>query len=131
MSQVEGDKEGLKGTIYAVDDEPMLLELASAILRPLGYDIVTFRDPEDALRAFASAPQHPELIITDYAMRTMNGMELIAACRHIEPRQKCLLVSGTVEAEVYRHTDCKPDAFLPKPFEVRELIDAVTGMVKG
>jgi len=120
-----------KGTIYAVDDEPMLLELASAILQPLGYEILTFRDPEQALRAFTSARHHPELIITDYAMTTMNGMELIAACREIDPCQKCLLISGTVESEVYRDTDCKPDAFLPKPFQVRELIAAVTGMVKA
>ena len=38
--------------IYIVDDEPMLLELASAILEPLGYSVETFRSPETALRAF-------------------------------------------------------------------------------
>ena len=79
-NQPDPAKSG-NGTIYVVDDEPMLLELASVILEPLGYAIQTFRDPEMAVRAFKSAQPRPALIITDYAMHTMNGMQLIEACR--------------------------------------------------
>ena len=50
------DKSG-EALIYVVDDEPMLLELASVILEPLGYTIETFRAPESALRAFTAAEQ--------------------------------------------------------------------------
>src|SRR5438105_2412689 len=58
--------------IYVVDDEPMLLELASVILEPLGYEVKTFRDGESAAEAFASAKPRPDLIITDFAMHAMN-----------------------------------------------------------
>ena len=33
-------------TIFVVDDEPMLLDLAAAILQPLGFNVRTFRDPQ-------------------------------------------------------------------------------------
>src|SRR5579863_9564609 len=85
-----------KPLVYVVDDEAMLLELAAVILEPLGYEILTFRDPEAALEAFARARQRPALLITDYAMHSMNGMDLIQECRRLEPGQKVLLLSGTV-----------------------------------
>src|ERR1700682_5462248 len=90
--------------IYVVDDEPMLLELASVILEPLGYEVKTFRDAESALKAFTSAKLRPALIITDFAMHAMNGLALIEACRKIQPRQKILLVSGTVDENIYHHS---------------------------
>ena len=111
--------------IYVVDDEPMLLELASVILEPLGYRIETFRAPETALRAFEAADLPPVLIITDYAMHTMTGLELMQACRQIRPQQKVLLVSGTVGPDIFRHAPVKPDRFLAKPYQSRQLVEAV------
>jgi CheY-like chemotaxis protein len=112
-------------SVFVVDDEPMLLELVAVILEPLGYVIRTFHNPTAALEALKSAAAHPALLITDYAMPSMNGMDLIAASRRIEPRQKTLLVSGTVGSEVYHHAADKPDGFLAKPFQAKQLVDAV------
>ena len=41
--------------IFVVDDEPMLLDLAVAILQPLGYEVRTFRDPQWRWRNFPRA----------------------------------------------------------------------------
>jgi|SRR5579862_4332515 len=122
---------GTKPLVYVVDDEPMLLELATVILEPLGHQICTFRDPESALAAFARAQPRPDLLITDYAMHSMNGMELIEECRRLEPNQKILLISGTVGVEIYHGKSCKPDEFLAKPYHARQLIDLVTAMLSG
>ncbi|MCX6894051.1 MAG: response regulator [Verrucomicrobia bacterium] len=111
--------------IYVVDDEPMLLELASVILNPLGYQVKTFRDPDTALQAFQSAQPLPALIITDYAMHTMTGMDLIAECKRLRPGQKIILVSGTVGEEVFNDSPVRPDRFLAKPYEIRELTELV------
>lgn len=108
-----------------VDDEPMLLELASVILEPLGYEIEAFRTPESALQAFQAAEPPPALIITDYAMHTMNGLELVEACRRVRPQQKALLLSGTVGPEVLRGARVVPNRFLTKPYQSRQLIKAV------
>lgn len=111
--------------IFVVDDEPMLLELSSLILGPAGFRVETYRDPLAAVRAFSLANPLPDLIITDFAMHQMNGLDLIRDCRRIHPEQKILMVSGTVDAEVYHDSPHKPDAFLAKPYTASELIALV------
>jgi two-component system cell cycle sensor histidine kinase/response regulator CckA len=118
-----------KQEIYVVDDEPMLLELASVILQPLGYSVKTFRNPDAAIQAYTDARPRPDLLITDYAMHLMNGMDLLRACRKVQPRQKILLVSGTVGEEVFKTSPVKPDAFLRKPYYAKQLVDTVQGMM--
>jgi len=115
--------------IYVVDDEPMLLELASVILQPLGYTIKTFRDAVSALASFKDAKPFPVLLITDYSMHAMNGMDLIKACREIQPRQRILLISGTVGEDIYRNSNDKPDKFLAKPYHSKQLVDAVESLL--
>lgn len=122
-------KPNMGALIYVVDDEPMLLELATVILHPLGYQVKTFRDPDTALTAFKSDPAHPALIITDYAMHTMTGMDLITECRRLNPSQKIILVSGTVGEEVFRNTDVRPNHFLAKPYEIAELTSLVRSIL--
>jgi CheY-like chemotaxis protein len=115
--------------IYVVDDEPMLLELASVILAPLGYTIETYRSAEAASRAYEIANPKPAVVITDFAMYGANGLELATACRRIRPNQKVLLVSGTVGPEVCQGAAVSPDGFLAKPYESKELIAAVESVL--
>ena len=117
--------DDLRPVVFVVDDEPMLLELNAVIIEPLGYRVRTFRDPDTAVRAFSLADPRPVLIVTDYAMHTMNGMDLITACRRINPQQKIILVSGTVDESIYRNAAQKPDYFLPKPYQIRQLAELV------
>jgi CheY-like chemotaxis protein len=108
-----------------VDDEPMLLELASVILEPLGYSVATFRSPETALRAFELAEPGPALVITDYAMHAMTGLTLASACRRIRPKQKVLMISGSVGPDILHDAPVRPDRFLAKPYHAKQLIEAV------
>jgi CheY-like chemotaxis protein len=117
--------------IYIVDDEPMLLELASVILQPLGYTVKTFRDGASALESFTAAKRFPVLLITDYSMHAMNGMDLIKACREMQPQQKILLISGTVGEDIYRNSTEKPDQFLAKPYHSKQLVDAVEALLSS
>ena len=103
----------------------MLLELVASVLEPLGFRVRTFRDPGTAVRAFSLAKPQPALIVTDYAMHTMNGMDLIRECRRINPLQKILLVSGTVDETIYHGSPVKPDAFLAKPYPAKRLAEIV------
>lgn len=117
--------EASRPLIFAVDDEPMLLELVVAVLEPLGFRLRTFRDADTAVRAFSLTTPPPVLIVTDYAMHAMNGLDLIQACRRINPRQRIILVSGTVDETIYSNAEHKPDYFLAKPYQARQLIDLV------
>jgi len=111
--------------IYVVDDEPMLLELATLVLGPLGYRVQTFRDPQAAMDAFIAAKPRPAIIITDYSMHNLTGMDLVTQCKQIQPGQKVILVSGTVGQEIFRDALVKPDRFLAKPYEAKQLSDMV------
>ena len=126
-SKVNDSKPGraAQTLIFVVDDEPMLLELASVILQPLGYQVKTFRDPQSALEAYTSSKPFPSLLITDYAMHSMNGMDLIQACRKLAPAQRVLLISGTVDENIFRNSSVKPDRFLAKPYQAKQLVDLV------
>ena len=109
--------------VFVVDDEPMLLELAGAILKPLGCDVRTFRDPELALKEFPVA--RPDLIITDYAMGRMSGMDLVRECRRSHPAQKIILLSGTVDEQVFADAPVKPNLFISKPYQIRDFSESV------
>ena len=120
-----------KTVVFVVDDEPMLLEVARMILEPLGYQVRTFRDADLALQAFQSAKPRPALVLTDFSMHTMSGMDLIRECRRVEPRQKILLVSGTVDETIYSKSSIKPDRFLAKPYLPNQLADIVRELLNA
>ena len=125
-SQANGNSGAL---IYVVDDEPILLELATFILEPLGYRLKTFRDPDLAFRDFQSSRDRPKLLITDYAMHQMNGMELLEKCKAADPKLKILLVSGTVGDDIYSDSPIRPDKFLAKPYHASQLSDMVESLI--
>ena len=109
--------------IFVVDDEPILLELAQKVLSGLECDIQTFSNPEVALQKYAEKP--PDLLITDFAMHEMDGLTLIRACRRLNPNQKIILVSGTVDESVFNGTGIRPDRFLAKPYQPAALTSMV------
>jgi CheY-like chemotaxis protein len=118
-------------TIFVVDDEPMLLDLAVTILQPLGYNVRTFCDPKRALAEYPAAK--PVVVVTDYAMGEMNGLDLVRECKRINPRQKTILLSGTVDESIYRDADAqsKPDYFLAKPYQVPDFVKFIQTLVKA
>jgi CheY-like chemotaxis protein len=118
-------------TIFVVDDEPMLLEMAVMILEPLKFNVRTFRDPQTALAEFSVAKPRPALLVTDYAMHTMSGMDLIRECRRIHPQQKIILLSGTVDESIYANAPVKPDRFLAKPYQVSDFVNLVQSLMAG
>jgi DNA-binding NtrC family response regulator len=114
-----------KPLAYIVDDEPMLLDLNEAMLRSMGFDVRRFRSAEQALEAYRAEAVPPAIIVTDFSMQRMTGLDLIEACRAIHPVQKFLLVSGTVDASAFAGATAKPDHFMLKPYATDELCQAV------
>ena len=114
-----------KPLIYIVDDEALLLDLAEASLEPGGYMVKKFQDPEEALRSFLREKTKPDLLITDYAMGKMNGLELIEKCKSAHPGLKTMLVSGTAGAEIILNAPVKVERFLGKPYQPTMLLETV------
>ena len=114
-----------KGLVYVVEDEPLLLELAEVILQQEGFTTMLFFSGEQMLDELRSGKSQPRLLITDYVLGGMNGIELIAESKKIIPALKTILLSGTVDERFAEQQPIKPDRFLPKPYNVRSLVDAV------
>lgn len=111
--------------IYLVDDEPLLLDLAENTLAPGGFKVRKFSDPEVALETFTEARNKPALLITDYSMGKMNGLELVEKCRALKPDLKSILISGTAGAEIVLGSEIKVDRFVGKPYQPSNLIELV------
>jgi DNA-binding NtrC family response regulator len=129
MAKNQKNKQGAEPLVFVVDDEQMLLDLAEMILKPAGFSVRTFQDPRKALAEYAVAA--PRVFITDYAMDTMNGLEVIKECRRLHPDQKIIMVSGTVDESIYANSEIKPDYFIPKPYEPHHLISTVRKLAEG
>ncbi len=81
--------------ILLVDDNRLGLAARRQVLEELGYEIVTTTSAEAALEIVSS--QHFDLVVTDYKMYEMNGLQLIARLRVTAPNLPTILLSGFVE----------------------------------
>jgi len=114
-----------KPIAYVVDDEPMLLDLNESVLRSLGFEVRRFRAAELAFEAYRLESVPPAIIVTDFSMHKMTGLDLIEVCREINPAQKFLLVSGTVGVGAFEGALQKPNDFMAKPYAMDKFSVAV------
>jgi two-component system, cell cycle sensor histidine kinase and response regulator CckA len=118
-----------KPSVFIVDDEAMVGEVVSVVLSLEGFHTRLFTSPTDAIEAFESATARPDLLITDYAMTPLNGVELIERFRQIEPNLRAILYSGNVEEEQLAEYRNAPNAFLSKPFLPKRLLQTVQSVL--
>ena len=108
--------------ILVVDDEPGVRTFMAATLREAGYDAREAEDVGVALARLESDP--PELLLTDFSMPGMSGLELAERARARTPELKVLIVSGYADAAALDKSAARP-ALLRKPFDEHALVEAV------
>lgn len=108
--------------ILLVDDEETIVEMNSQRLSSLGYKVVAFMNSVDALKAFEAEPGKFDLLITDYTMPHMTGIDLARAVLKIKPDFPVILSSG-LEEEMVKEVGVK--AFLSKTAGKRELASLI------
>jgi PAS domain S-box-containing protein len=84
--------------IVLVDDEPAITLSLALLLRRDGNEVVTFHKPADALAAFQKDPQRFDLLLTDFSMPQMNGLELAAAVHAVAPSVPIIMMSGYAQS---------------------------------
>jgi DNA-binding NtrC family response regulator len=119
-----------KPLVFLVDDHPTLLDLAEVSLQKENCRVKKFADPEEALKGFLKARTKPVLLITDYAMGKLNGLELIQRCKAVKPDLKTIIVSGTAGAEIVLGATVKVDRFLGKPYQPPTLAELVRRLLE-
>jgi DNA-binding NtrC family response regulator len=125
-ARVEGERQS---AVFIVDDEPMVGEVVGMVLSIEGFKTRVFTCAEDALDALESANEKPEILITDFAMSPLNGLELIQRFKHHVPAIRTILYSGAITEEESAAFRGFADAFLSKPFLPKELIQTVRSVV--
>ncbi|WP_394795417.1 sigma-54-dependent transcriptional regulator [Armatimonas sp.] len=112
-------------TILVVDDEPNLRRVLSAVLARDGHEVLVADGGREAVRKAKAEPKL-SLLITDYLMPDMNGLEVLEAVRKHHPGLRTLIISGhgTVRSAVEAMRLGAFD-FITKPFDVEQVRDAV------
>jgi signal transduction histidine kinase/DNA-binding response OmpR family regulator len=90
-------------TILVVDDEPLLKDLIQEMLAPLGYNVLTASDGEDALQFIASYDGRIDLLLTDVIMPGMNGRDLAVEVLIERPEIKVIFMSGYTDDVLANH----------------------------
>jgi len=108
----------MKKLIY-IDDEVINLELFKINLKN-HYEIFLTDSPIKALEIIES--EKIDIVITDYKMPVMNGMELINNIKDvIHPNAVCMILSGYMESEVVTDKS-KVFKYIMKPYRKEEII---------
>ena len=110
-------------TILLVEDEPLILEMATAMLTPLGYTVLPAATPATALRLAREHAGTIDLLLTDVVMPEMNGRELAARLVEIRPGLRRLFMSGyTADVIASRGVLEEGVEFVQKPFTRKRLV---------
>jgi DNA-binding NtrC family response regulator len=117
--------------VYVVDDEAMIGDVVQIILKMDGFKPRFFQDPEEAWKSFLREEPKPALLLTDFLMSPINGMELIERCKRSQPGLKTILYSGNASQDMLRDYEVEPDAFLRKPFLPKTLLGLVRVTLRG
>lgn len=115
-------------TVMLVDDEPSLIRLGERRMKDLGYEVCGFTEPHVALEMFRERGANIDLVITDYSMPRMNGIELAREFHRQRPELPILLLTGYVEDFPLSALEASGiRRVLMKPITVAALSDAVQG----
>ena len=117
------------GTILLVEDEPMVRTVAERALTRHGYKVLTASNGEDALEILRGGDEQVDLLISDVVMPVMDGPAMVREARKTHAQVPILFMSGYAEEQLRKSIDIEHVAFLPKPFSMQELAEAVRAVL--
>lgn len=129
-TNIEDEARGNGERILFLDDEEPLVYLAVRHLERLGYRVDGHTQADEALVAFRADPRSYSLVITDYNMPGMSGMDVAEQLKQIDPNAKIVLASGYVrQAEIDRARSIGIREVILKPNTIEELGPVVRRLV--
>ncbi|MBS0657286.1 MAG: GAF domain-containing protein [Verrucomicrobia bacterium] len=112
--------------VMLVDDEATLVDLARRALEPCGCVVTSFTDPNSALRAILADPAGLDLLVVDYNMPDLSGLEVATQARASRADLPVVLASGYLTVELRELAEqAGVVSVLAKPYHIRDLLQAV------
>jgi CheY-like chemotaxis protein len=116
----------MPGKILVVDDEKHIVHVVTLKLRNAGYEVISAGDGEEGLEV--ATTEHPDLIVTDYQMPYMTGLEMSRALRADVRTANIPILMLTARGFSLSDEDLAAvniKTSMSKPFSPRELIDSI------
>ena len=114
--------------MLVVEDEGLVRELIVETLREAGCAVTEAASADEAVRTLKETAA-PDILVTDVKLPgQMNGIDLAERVRRTLPRMKVIVTSGHAPPESARFV---ADAFLAKPFALKELVGEVRHLAPG
>jgi len=121
-----------QGHVMFVDDEEALTRLARIMLKRLGYEPVCFTNPYLALAAFEEAPDRFDLLITDFTMPNLTGLELTERILAMRPDLPVVLNTGNQDRiDLGRVAELPTVTVADKPFDLQKLARLAHESLRG
>lgn len=114
------------GTILLVEDEDAVRSFAKRALESRGYTVLEADSGEVGLEVLEEYGAEPDLIVSDVVMPEMDGPSMLRELRKRGVKTKIVFISGYAEDAFEKNLEGQTDfAFLPKPFTLKQLAEAV------
>ncbi|MEA3203291.1 MAG: adenylate cyclase, partial [Thermoplasmata archaeon] len=114
-------------TMLAVDDEPDILQALAAYLEATvpGLRVVTAASGPEALAEIEKGK--PDIVLSDYKMPGMTGLELLARVARVHPDVPCLMMTAYADSELAMRAvhEARVRQFLTKPVDPQRLAAVV------
>lgn len=119
-------------SILLVDDEPMVAEVASAMLTHLGYTTHTARSGREAVDWYRTHWQEINMVVLDMIMPEMSGEETFNQLKAINPAVKVLLSSGySLDGQAEKNIADGCTGFIQKPFDIQQFSQKISEVLGG
>ena len=110
--------------VLLVDDDPTILRLLAKIVSSRGWEPLLARSGQEALLLIHRA----DVVVTDFSMPGMDGLEVLGAIRERDDALPVLLVTGHCSERLFELAmNAGAYRCLAKPFELAQLTDAIAG----
>jgi DNA-binding response OmpR family regulator len=116
-------------SVLVVDDDPMIADLVAFKLGPLGYDIQTAPDGLSGLELAHRI--HPDLIMVDWMMPQMSGVEFCRLARDCELAEIpiILMTARTDPEDIAEGIRAGATTYLPKPVRLSDLATKISELL--
>ena len=123
--------EGKGEHILYVDDDEAQVFLVKRMLERWGYRVSAYLEQREALDALLADAPHFDLVLTDFNMPGMSGLEVARAIRDVRPDLPVVVLSGYITDDLRAQAAAVGvRELIAKPHEVEELRDTVHRLLK-